>query len=82
MRDYFFTPRQHQILQAIADGYTSRKALARLLGITPGTVHNHLDLMYKAAGVHSVAQLLTVAIRRGWVVVDRPDVNLYKETIA
>jgi DNA-binding CsgD family transcriptional regulator len=46
------TPRQSRILQLVADGQSDR-GIARILGISPRTVHAHLQHTYRALDVTS-----------------------------
>jgi DNA-binding CsgD family transcriptional regulator len=46
------TTNQRQLLKLLADGKT-RKEIARLHGVTPGTIGVRLDLIYKTLGVHN-----------------------------
>lgn len=71
--DIYFTPRQRQILQALADGHTSRVAIAAHLGVAPGTIKKHLDMMFQAAGVHRTTALLAAAVRYGWIRPERSE---------
>lgn len=65
------TRRQEQALRLFAQGLTARQ-VARAMGITEGTVRNHVDAVrdaYRAAGddVASRVDLLRVAVRDGYV---------------
>lgn len=57
------TPRQIQILQLLADGY-SRKDIAKALGISEHTVQSHLKRLREARGLKTDAQLVASSFRR------------------
>lgn len=63
------TPRQHEILQLIAEGMSSRK-IAALLRIQIKTVESHRTELMKRLGIHDVAGLVRFAVRHGIVDVD------------
>jgi len=56
--------RQVEILQAIADGSTT-KQVARELGITQKTVHNHLNAIYRKLDTQSLTHAVLSAVRLG-----------------
>jgi DNA-binding NarL/FixJ family response regulator len=56
--------RQRQILGLIVDGYRSRD-IAKELGISPKTVDKHRSNVMKKLDVHSVAALITLAVKEG-----------------
>lgn len=58
------TERETEILQAVARGY-KRKEIAQKLDITPGTVGNHINNIYKKLGVGSNTQAILQATRMG-----------------
>jgi DNA-binding CsgD family transcriptional regulator len=51
------TPRQSRVLQLVSAGYDDR-SIGRLLGISPRTVHTHLQHVYRALGVTSRTEAL------------------------
>ena len=61
---YVLSRREHEVLQLIADGF-GNKAIARKLGISPGTVSYHLSNIFNKLGVHNRAQ--AVAVAHQWV---------------
>ncbi|HYK70203.1 MAG TPA: LuxR C-terminal-related transcriptional regulator [Streptosporangiaceae bacterium] len=65
------TPRQTRIVRLVADGYTDR-AIARALGISPRTVHAHLQRIYRALDVSSRTEALARLreLRRSRLAVD------------
>ncbi len=56
--------RQVEILQAIADGATT-KQVARQLNITQKTVHNHLNAIYRRLDTQSLTHAVLSAVRLG-----------------
>lgn len=56
--------RQIEILQMIADGL-STKQVARELGITQKTVHNHLNSVYRKLDTQSLTHAVLSAVRLG-----------------
>lgn len=60
------TPRELQILQAMADGATP-KEVASTLGMAPATLRTHLQNILTKLGVRSRAEALAFAIRHGKV---------------
>lgn len=51
------SPREREIMSAATAG-DPNKALAAHLGISPGTLHKHLDTIYRKLGVHHREQAL------------------------
>ena len=64
--------RQVEILQMIADGL-STKQVARELGITQKTVHNHLNSVYRKLDTQSLTHAVLSAVRLG--IIDLRPVN-------
>ncbi len=62
--DELLSPRQVEILQGIADG-GSTKQVARDLGITQKTVHNHLNAIYRRLDTQSLTHAVLSAVRLG-----------------
>lgn len=56
--------RQIEILQAIADGMSTKQA-GRYLGITTKTVHNHLNAIYRKLDAQSLTHAVLGAVRLG-----------------
>lgn len=56
--------RQVEILQSIANGATT-KQVARQLGITQKTVHNHLNAIYRKLDTQSLTHAVLSAVRLG-----------------
>jgi DNA-binding NarL/FixJ family response regulator len=65
------TPRQREILQLIAEGYTVQNIALRL-GISPKTVETHRAHLMDRLGIYDVAGLVRYAIRVGLVASDGP----------
>jgi DNA-binding NarL/FixJ family response regulator len=63
------TPRQREILQLIAEGYTT-KAIAQRLGLGIKTVETHRVQMMERLDIHDIAGLVRYAIRMGLVLPD------------
>lgn len=62
--------RQIEILQAIADGMSTKQA-GRHLGITTKTVHNHLNAIYRKLDAQSLTHAVLSAVRMGIIDLDR-----------
>lgn len=62
--DSLLSDRQTEILQMIADGL-STKQVARELGITQKTVHNHLNAIYRRLDTQSLTHAVLSAVRLG-----------------
>lgn len=58
------TPRQCDVLRAMIRGH-SNKLIARELDLSPATVKSHLKVVFEELGVHSRAEAVYVAARRG-----------------
>jgi RNA polymerase sigma factor (sigma-70 family) len=60
------SPRQREILQLIAEGH-SNKDIAGVLNISPGTVETHRARIMEKLDIHSVAEIVLYAVRKGIV---------------
>lgn len=60
------TDRERQILNLIISG-RSNKEMAAILGISAKTIDRHRTALMQKLDVHSVAQLMTVALREGLI---------------
>lgn len=60
------SPREQEILEAIASGLTNR-GVAELLGINEQTVKNHVTSILRKLAVNDRTQAVLQAIRRNWV---------------
>ena len=63
------TPRQREILQMIAQGYSTKK-IAQRLNITVKTVESHRTQLMERLGIYDIAGLVKYAIRTGLVQID------------
>jgi DNA-binding NarL/FixJ family response regulator len=63
------TPRESEILRALADGQTSNQ-VARTLGISALTVQSHVKNILAKLGVHSKIEAVTIAWRFGLATAD------------
>jgi len=63
------TPRQHEVLQLIAEGHPNREIASRL-HISVKTVENHRANIMKSLDLHSTADLTQYAIRKGIISLD------------
>src|SRR5690606_6027029 len=63
-RDELLSKRQVEILQKIANGLGT-KQVARELGITQKTVHNHLNGIYRKLDTQSLTHAVLSAVRLG-----------------
>lgn len=68
------TPREHDVLAAMADGL-SGKAIAARLGVALKTVENHKIRVFDKLGVRTQAQAVSLAIGYGLVVKPRSDAS-------
>jgi DNA-binding CsgD family transcriptional regulator len=62
--DSGLTPREVELLQLFAKG-GSYKESARLLGISPLTVGNHVKSIYRKLAVHSRGEAVYEAVKTG-----------------
>ncbi len=60
------TPRQREVLQLIAEGFTNRE-IAQQLGISVKTVESHRAHLMDRLDIHDIAGLVRYAIRTGLV---------------
>ena len=58
------TPREREVLQALAEGLDSQ-GVAERLHLSPRTVRNHMSSILTKLGVHSQLQALVFAVRHG-----------------
>jgi DNA-binding NarL/FixJ family response regulator len=63
------TPRERDVLQAIADGLNDKDIAARL-GIGQATVRSHVERLLAKLGAESRLQALVMALRHGLVTID------------
>jgi len=60
------TAREHEILQLITEGHTS-KAIASILSLSTKTVETHRAHIMQKLDIHNTAGLIKYAIQKGWV---------------
>ena len=60
------TPRQREVLRLIAKGHSNGE-IARILGISVGTVAFHKSNMMTTLSLHSTAELTQYAVRHGLI---------------
>jgi DNA-binding NarL/FixJ family response regulator len=70
-REELLSERQVEILQKIANGLGT-KQVARELGITQKTVHNHLNAIYRKLDTQSLTQAVLSAVRLGIIDLEQP----------
>jgi two-component system response regulator NreC len=56
--------REREIFQLVAEGY-SNKEIADMLSVSPATVETHRAHILQKLDVHSTAELVLYAVRRG-----------------
>jgi len=66
------TPREREVLQALAEGLTTDEVAARF-SISPRTVNSHVGNILMKLGVHSKLAAVLLAVRHGAVRLDRGD---------
>lgn len=66
--------RQIEILQAIADGMSTKQA-GRHLGITTKTVHNHLNAIYRKLDAQSLTHAVLSAVRLGIIDLNHAEID-------
>ncbi|MCG8455309.1 MAG: response regulator transcription factor [Holophagales bacterium] len=64
------TSREKEVLEAMVEGVTSNRALARHFGVSQNTVKFHVRNILDKLDLHDRAQAVSVAIRRGIVRTD------------
>jgi two-component system response regulator NreC len=58
--------REREVFQLIAEGH-SNKSIATILGVSPATVETHRSHILEKLDLHSVAEVVLYAVRRGIV---------------
>jgi two-component system response regulator DegU len=66
------TNRELEILKKVSEG-ASTTEIARTLDISARTVKHHLASIQRKLGVNDRIQAVIVALKRGWITLDRPD---------
>jgi two-component system, NarL family, response regulator NreC len=59
-----WSEREREVFQLIAEGH-SNKSIATILGVSPATVETHRSHMMEKLDLHSVAEIVLYAVRRG-----------------
>jgi DNA-binding NarL/FixJ family response regulator len=65
-----FSPREHEVLTLAAQGLTN-KEIAYRLGLSDRTVQFHMNSVFNKTATSSRTEAATLALQRGWIVVDR-----------
>ncbi len=60
------TPREHEVLTWVAQGYTN-KEVAVQLHLSTRTVSFHLDNIFSKLDVHTRTEATLIALKRGWI---------------
>jgi DNA-binding CsgD family transcriptional regulator len=60
------TPRQHEVLELLAHGYSTARIAAQL-NIADETARNHIRLLLAELRVHTRLEAVVVAFRNGWL---------------
>lgn len=60
------TPREREVLRAVADGLTNAEVAGRLC-VAPATVKSHLDSVLSKTGTEHRAAAVARALRAGWI---------------
>jgi len=58
--------REREVLQLMAEGHSS-KSIAAVLGISPATVETHRSHVFEKLDLHSIAEAVLYAVRRGLI---------------
>ena len=58
--------REREILQLVAEGYNNKK-IAEMLNVSPTTVETHRAHLLQKLDLHSAAEVVLYAVRRGLV---------------
>lgn len=58
--------REREVLQLVAEGH-STKSIATLLGVSPATIETHRAHVFEKLDLHSVAEAVLYAVRRGLI---------------
>jgi two-component system NarL family response regulator len=64
-------PREREVLQLLAEGFTSIQ-IAERIGVSPSTAETHRRNIMRKLDVHNVADLTKYAIREGLTTLDTP----------
>ena len=58
--------REREVLQLMAEGRSS-KSIAAVLGVSPATVDTHRAHVFEKLDLHSIAEVVLYAVRRGLI---------------
>jgi DNA-binding NarL/FixJ family response regulator len=58
--------REREVLQLMAEGHSS-KSIAAVLGVSPATVDTHRAHLFEKLDLHSIAEAVLYAVRRGLI---------------
>jgi DNA-binding NarL/FixJ family response regulator len=64
------TPRQREVLQLVAEGYTTQE-IARMLNLSVKTVETHRTQLMERLDIHDIAGLVRYAVREGLVILEK-----------
>ena len=62
-----FSPREYDVIDAIINGNTTYRAIAKRLGVGEKAVQNHLLSIYKQTGVDNMAGLVLWLVDNGYI---------------
>lgn len=66
LQNVYISDRKREILTLLVSGFTNKR-IAKMLGISPNTVRNHLVEISDATGIRGRTALATAAQRNGWI---------------
>lgn len=69
------TSREHEVLQLIAEGYTTTE-IAAIMSISPHTANRHRANILEKMGVRNQMELIRLAVKRGLIILKRPPDSL------
>ena len=71
------TRREHEVLQLIAEGYTTTE-IADIMLISPHTANRHRANILQKMGVRNQMELIRLAVERGLVILKSPPKNIHQ----
>lgn len=69
------TSREHEVLQLIAEGYTTTE-IAAIMSISPHTANRHRANILEKMGVRNQMELIRLAVKRGLIILKHPPDSL------
>lgn len=69
------TSREHEVLQLIAEGHTTTE-IAEIMFISPHTANRHRANIMQKMGVRNQMELVSLAVKRGLIILKRPPDSL------